>query len=203
MVDTKIKKVDNRRDYDLAKMYEEEFAGKKSILDVGCGTGIHLFPFLGLGFERLVGIDIDEKLEQCRKEFNEAIDFSFDKELDFLNYDDSQEFDVIMMNYLLHFVEHDKQLEYVRKAKELLNPGGVFLFMANSLEHIEKKFLDNMQKIDRKTYKEKTKFERTIYLLDEADFELLTNEFVSSTAIYPEAKFQNWDMRSRKFICRV
>lgn len=41
---------------DLVKDYVD---GKESVIDIGCGTGKHIFPFKELGFKSFMGIDIE------------------------------------------------------------------------------------------------------------------------------------------------
>lgn len=45
----------------ISDIYLLEFE-KNAVLDIGCNLGNHLFPFVDLGFKKLVGIDVDKSL---------------------------------------------------------------------------------------------------------------------------------------------
>jgi len=52
------------REVDIAGIVGEHLKSKKSILDVGVGSGKHLYPFLELGFNYLEGIDTNESIKE-------------------------------------------------------------------------------------------------------------------------------------------
>lgn len=102
----------------------------KRVLDLGCGFGEHCKLFVDCGAEKVVGIDISNKmLEVARKE-------NSDPKIVYINMpmEDiaqlNESFDVVVSSLALHYVEDF--IGVVRNVYTLLDPGGVFLF---SQEH--------------------------------------------------------------------
>lgn len=96
------------------------------ILDLGCGFGEHCKQFIRKGADKVIGIDISEKmLETARKE-------NCDPKIEYINMpmenlsilNDS--FDAVISSLALHYVEDFSGV--VRNVYSLLNEGGIFVF---------------------------------------------------------------------------
>ena len=66
------------REFDIVNIIAEKIIEHKSVLDIGCGNGRHLFPFSKLGFDKLVGFDITD--ENKRYVFSQFVRFKSDYE---------------------------------------------------------------------------------------------------------------------------
>lgn len=102
-----------------------DLKGKK-VLDLGCGFGEHCKQFVNRGAEKVVGIDISEKmLEVARVE-------NGDPKITYLNMpmediDGLQEqFDVVISSLAFHYVEDFEGV--IKKIHSLLKESGIFIF---------------------------------------------------------------------------
>lgn len=101
-----------------------------SVLEIGCGEGGNLLPFLEAGCARVTGIDISEhKIENARRFYSaipagERVEFIA---ADIYDCADTGKFDLIMMRDVLEHI-HD-QARFIAFVKKLLAPNGV-LFIA-------------------------------------------------------------------------
>lgn len=101
-----------------------------SVLEIGCGEGGNLLPFLEAGCSRVTGIDISEhKIENARRFYASVPD---GERVEFIAADiydcaSAGKFDLIMMRDVFEHI-HDQQ-RFIAFVKNLLAPGGV-LFIA-------------------------------------------------------------------------
>ena len=101
-----------------------------SVLEIGCGEGGNLLPFLEAGCHRVTGIDISEnKIENARRFYNsvtggEMMEFIA---ADIYDCGSAGKFDLIMMRDVIEHI-HDQE-RFTSFVKSLLAPGGV-LFIA-------------------------------------------------------------------------
>lgn len=113
----------------IRHLFEQEIAGR-TVLDVGCGTGVLSIVALGRGSESVVAVDIDEwAVENCND--NCALNGVADKVATLVGTIESvpeQKFDVILANINLNILLHD--LPHYRSR---LVEGGVLL-MSGFLE---------------------------------------------------------------------
>ncbi len=101
-----------------------------TVLEIGCGEGGNLIPFLEMGCSRVTGIDISEfKIENARR-FYSSIPGGEKAEFiaaDIYDCATAGKFDLIMMRDVLEHI-HD-QARFIAFVKNLLAPGGL-LFIA-------------------------------------------------------------------------
>jgi len=102
-----------------------DLTGKK-VLDLGCGFGEHCKRFVECGAEKVVGVDISEKMLKVAREENS------DPKITYLNMpmEDisalQEIFDVVISSLAFHYVEDfDGVISNIYK---LLNEGGMFVF---------------------------------------------------------------------------
>lgn len=109
-------------------MYEEvinriKVLNPKSILDVGCGTGIILNQFKNKGIE-LYGLDISEKMiEEARKNLGEEVQLKLGDSESMPWEDDS--FELILCNASFHHYPNPKCA--LREMNRLLKPDGTLI----------------------------------------------------------------------------
>lgn len=102
-----------------------DLKGKK-VLDLGCGFGEHCRQFVDRGAEKVVGIDISEKMLEVAKVENG------DPKITYLNMpmediDGLQEtFDVVISSLAFHYVEDFEGV--IKKIHSLLKESGIFIF---------------------------------------------------------------------------
>lgn len=101
-----------------------------SVLEIGCGEGGNLLPFLEAGCTRVTGIDISEgKIENARRFYTsipggEKMEFIA---ADIYDCGSAGKFDLIMMRDVLEHI-HD-QARFIAFVRNLIAPGGM-LFIA-------------------------------------------------------------------------
>ena len=104
-----------------------EIGTKASVLEIGCGEGGNLAPFLQMGCKRVVGIDISKwKINNCI-EFYKNFPESENLELicnDIFNIGDIGKFDIIIARDVLEHIHG--HAEFMQKMKNLLTPKGKF-----------------------------------------------------------------------------
>lgn len=102
----------------------------KRVLDLGCGYGEHCVSYIEKGAEKVVGIDISEKMLEVAKETNSNPKITYMlmpiEDIDQIN----EKFDIVISSLAFHYVEDFEDV--VKKVYEHLTPGGKFLF---SQEH--------------------------------------------------------------------
>ncbi len=107
-----------------------QITGSLSVLEIGCGEGGNLLPFLEAGCARITGIDISEgKIGNARRFYatipaGEKVEFIA---ADVYDCKAVGRFDLVMMRDVLEHI-HD-QARFISFVKDLLAPGGL-LFIA-------------------------------------------------------------------------
>lgn len=105
----------------------------KKVLDVGCGAGQELLPFLEKTSAFCVGVDAADELGQVTKSvfgaksFEKRVDFvrSFGERLPFAN----SSFDVILCRVALPYMDNRKAISEISR---ILKPGGIFLLKTHA-----------------------------------------------------------------------
>lgn len=104
-----------------------DFQGK-TLLDLGCGYGWHCIYAAEQGAERIVGVDLSEKmLETARaKTTDDRITYQrcAMEDIEF----EPESFDIVLSSLALHYVENFEII--VKKVLTILKTGGAFLFSA-------------------------------------------------------------------------
>ena len=63
----------------LGRNFKKKIGNKRNVLDIGCGTGNNILPFLHYGFN-VIAIDVSKKcIEKCEKKFKEKKRIHFKK----------------------------------------------------------------------------------------------------------------------------
>lgn len=102
----------------------------KSVIDLGCGYGENCRVFSQMDSERIVGIDISQRMLEIAKRENSAQNIEYlhipMENIQILN----KKFDIAVSSLAMHYIkEYD---ELIKEIYSLLNPGGIFVF---SQEH--------------------------------------------------------------------
>ena len=136
----------------LCVEFLEKYAqNKKKLLDIGCGSGILMLIGKKLGVEKVVGIDIDEKVNDVVLEnfSKNGINDNFQVIIGNLVDNVNEKYDLVVSNILVDVLE--KLLEDIEKA---LEKGAIVVF-SGILNEKEEAFLKkaknyNLKQIDRK-----------------------------------------------------
>ena len=136
----------------LCVEFLEKYAqNKKKLLDIGCGSGILMLIGKKLGVEKVVGIDIDEKVNDVVLEnfSKNGINENFQVIIGNLVDDVNEKYDLVVSNILVDVLE--KLLEDIEK---ILEKDATVIF-SGILNEKEEAFLKkaknyNLKKIDRK-----------------------------------------------------
>ena len=136
----------------LCVEFLEKYAqNKKKLLDIGCGSGILMLIGKKLGVEKVVGIDIDEKVNDVVLEnfSKNGINDNFQVIIGNLVDNVNEKYDLVVSNILVDVLE--ELLEDIEKA---LEKGAIVIF-SGILNEKEEAFLKkaknyNLKQIDRK-----------------------------------------------------
>ena len=130
---------------------EKYSQNKKKLLDIGCGSGILMLIGKKLGVEKVVGIDIDEKVNDVVLEnfSKNGINENFQVIIGNLVDDVNEKYDLVVSNILVDVLE--KLLEDIEK---ILEKDATVIF-SGILNEKEEAFLKkaknyNLKQIDRK-----------------------------------------------------
>ena len=170
---------------------------KIKILDVGCGTG-ELSIAISPHFDLVSAIDTNDDMLEIARNTSSA------KNIDFQNcgmLDVDKDFDNSSFNTVLCFgntIVHLQSLKdielFFRKVKQLLKPGGIFLFQLINYDNVLDNSLTGLPTIEN----DRIKFERSYNLNENGlmDFTTIltikkTNEMlVSNVSLFPLRKSQ-------------
>ena len=136
----------------LCVEFLEKYAqNKKKLLDIGCGSGILMLIGKKLGVEKVVGIDIDEKVNDVVLEnfSKNGINDNFQVIIGNLVDNVNEKYDLVVSNILVDVLE--KLLEDIEK---ILEKGATVIF-SGILNEKEEAFVKkaknyNLKQIDRK-----------------------------------------------------
>ena len=104
-----------------------DFTGKR-VLDLGCGYGWHAFYAAENGAEKVLGIDLSEKMLAVAREKNTFPNVRFARgAMEDVRFPDGS-FDAVLSSLALHYVKDYAEL--VSRVYRWLAPGGAFVFSA-------------------------------------------------------------------------
>ena len=104
-----------------------DFTGKR-VLDLGCGYGWHAFYAAENGAEKVLGIDLSEKMLAVAREKNTFQNVRFARgAMEDVRFPDGS-FDAVLSSLALHYVKDYAEL--VSRVYRWLTPGGAFVFSA-------------------------------------------------------------------------
>mgnify|MGYP005782474441 FL=1 len=104
-----------------------DFTGKR-VLDLGCGYGWHAFYAAENGAEKVLGIDLSEKMLAVAREKNTFPSVRFARgAMEDVRFPDGS-FDAVLSSLALHYVKDYAEL--VPRVYRWLAPGGAFVFSA-------------------------------------------------------------------------
>lgn len=105
------------------------------ILDLGCGNGIMLEPFLKYT-NKLYGVDlVNINILECKKKFN-SNNFICDNILDYLK-NNKKTFDIIIIHGVIGYFTEDDQIKIINKCIKILNKNGKLILGAIQYEFDE------------------------------------------------------------------
>jgi len=127
----------------LERMFREHSAiPVRSVLDVGCGTGIHSAELARRGY-RVVGVDSSPEMVRraCEKCAGlEGVSF-INADIRSLRLDARFDAAIAMYGVVSYFVDDDHLLEALRSVRSHLNAGGVFVFDTWNVAGVQEKRL--------------------------------------------------------------
>lgn len=104
-----------------------DFTGK-TVLDLGCGYGWHCQYAVENGAEKVIGIDLSERMIEKAQEMNDSPKIRYHlmgmDEIDVLN----ETFDIVISSLALHYVPSFDEI--AQKVHHCLKPTGDFVFSA-------------------------------------------------------------------------
>ena len=104
-----------------------DFTGKR-VLDLGCGYGWHAFYATENGAEKVLGVDLSEKMLAVAREKNTFPNVRFARgAMEDVRFPDGS-FDAVLSSLALHYVKDYAEL--VSRVYRWLAPGGRFVFSA-------------------------------------------------------------------------
>ena len=114
-------------------------AGKKRLLDLGCGTG-NKTKWLAVPGREIVGLDLDENMisQACLKHGGPGLDYrvgdltTFGRELPAASFDGL----LCLGNTLVHLTEMSELERFFDDAARVLTPGGLLVIQILNYDHI-------------------------------------------------------------------
>ena len=101
-----------------------------TILDLGCGEGYVGRELKKRGAKRILGIDISEKMiegaiQEQEKQGLEGLEY---QAMDVMNLNTPDQYDLVIAMFLFNYLSKEQTLQTMKKAFQLLEPGGHFVF---------------------------------------------------------------------------
>jgi len=104
----------------------------KTIVDIGCGTGILAKKLSESGsFDKIIGIDLN-KYQEWDKFKSSKIDFKIIKEKDFSEFLKDTQPDQVVLTWTLHHMEYDEQERYMKEIYTNLSKGSKIIILEDS-----------------------------------------------------------------------
>ena len=115
---------------DCVYPFLEKYANNGNILDLGCGPGNTANELAANVYERYIGVDISEAaLAKAvkRSDENGRIDKNSFVNSDFMSFEPTKEFDIILFRESMYHVPYGQVLPILRKYSKHLKQTGVFI----------------------------------------------------------------------------
>lgn len=114
-------------EWHVLKTMLPDFKGRR-VLDLGCGFGWHCIYAAEHGAERVLGLDISEKMLARARKITpfDNVEYSV-MAMEDINFPDGS-FDVVISSLAFHYVQDFDRI--VKKIYNILSPGGDFVFSA-------------------------------------------------------------------------
>lgn len=145
-------------------MLEKNLKGKKTLLDIACGSGTYSIELEKLG-HKVTAIDLDvEMIEKARKKSNGSIEYITMNMLDIDKINGKFDGIFCIGNSLVH-LDNMKEIEdFFGKVYKLLEDNGIFIFQIINYDRILKNNIEGLPTIKRET--EGITFERKYSRVD-------------------------------------
>lgn len=127
----------------LEKMFREHSAiPVRSVLDVGCGTGIHSFELARRGYS-VLGVDVSREMVEKAREKSRGLQNASFVQADIRSFSAGRRFDaaIAMYGVMSYFVDDDDLLSALKAIRAHLNTGGLFVFDTWNLVGVQEKRL--------------------------------------------------------------
>jgi SAM-dependent methyltransferase len=123
---------------DCVYPYLEKYANNGNILDLGCGPGNTANELAANVYQEYIGVDISEaalaKAVKRTRENGRAGKNSFVNS-DFLNYEPTRDFDIILFRESMYHIPHGQVLPILNKFSRHLKSTGVFIVRLYAGDH--------------------------------------------------------------------
>jgi SAM-dependent methyltransferase len=126
-----------------------EIKEETSVLEIGCGEGGNLKPFLDIGCNRIIGIDMSAKyIEQAKALVPSATFLLQDMQHGLPN---TQKTNVIIASLSMHYMPWEDTIKMISRVRDSLAGDGLFLCRVNSVNDINYGAVGNPE-VDRHYY---------------------------------------------------
>jgi len=129
-------------------------AGRLLVCDLGCGTGEMCLRLAQSGYD-VIGVDLSEDMLQIARAKcqNAGYDVLFlRQDITKLDLFGTVDVFVCMTDTINHITDRKSLMDMVRSFDNFLNPGGLFLFDALSLEYLRETLGDNQFIVEENDY---------------------------------------------------
>ena len=93
------------------------------ILDIGCGHGLYMNSLKNIGYENILGVDINkEAIEYCKER---DLNVELIENIENFSKNNKQKFDFIILTHVIEHIKKDEIIENLKYIKELLDKNGI------------------------------------------------------------------------------
>lgn len=146
------------------EMLEKYVVGKKTLIDIGCGSGILMLVASKLGVEKVIGVDIDKNcIDVVNENFKKNNLNNFEVYIGNLIDKENEKYDIVVSNILVDVLE--KLLLDIRK---ILKNNSIVIF-SGIINEKKNKFLEKTESIGLVLLEEniKNKWTSLVFRLEE------------------------------------
>ncbi len=123
---------------DCVYPFLEKYAHNGDILDLGCGPGNTANELAASAYQKYIGVDISEAAlakATRRSEENGRASKNIFFNSDFLNFEPTQEFDIILFRESMYHIPYGQVLPILKKFSKHLKSTGVFIVRLYAGDH--------------------------------------------------------------------